>query len=74
MKTKIAVGAAMLLSLGTALAGSFIYTKDKAAGEALEIAPVESSVQSLDDLTPETIAKWKATAATIDYSPPMLPI
>jgi hypothetical protein len=72
MKTKIAIGTVMLLSLGTALAGTFIYTKEKSAGGALEFAPIES--QSLDDLTPETIAKWKATAATTDYSPPMLPI
>jgi hypothetical protein len=72
MKTKITVGAALLLSLGSALAGGMIYQKDKSPGTA-EFEPAAMSVEG-GELTPELIAKWKATAATVDYSPPMLPI
>ena len=73
MKTRIVMGAAMLLSLGSAVAGGMIYVKDKSgsAVSQLNVSPV--AVEALE-LTPETIAKWKATAATADYSPPMLPI
>jgi hypothetical protein len=72
MKTKITVGAAMLLTLGSALAGGLIYKQDK----SIETNVYEPSSVSVDsrEVTPEMILKWKATAATSDYSPPMLPI
>ena len=73
MKTRITIGAAMLLTLGTALAGSMIYTKDKSTSATYELEPTAVSVEARE-LTPETIAKWKATATTIEYSPAMLPI
>jgi hypothetical protein len=72
MKTRIIVGAAMLLSLGSALAGGMIYQKEKSTS-ADEYEPAASAVGA-DEITPELIAKWKATSATADYSPPMLPI
>jgi hypothetical protein len=72
MKTRITIGAALLLTLGSALAGGLIYQKDKSAStEGYE--PAATSVEA-PELTPELIAKWKATSATADYSPPMLPI
>ena len=72
MKTRIMVGAAMLLTLGSALAGGMIYSKDKSAS----MDAAGSAAMSLEarELTPELIAKWKATSATADYEPPMLPI
>ena len=73
MKTKITIGAAMLLTLGSALAGGMIYTKDKSANVAPEFEATTVSIEA-GDVTPEMIAKWKATSATADYTPPMLPI
>ncbi|HEY8539819.1 MAG TPA: hypothetical protein VIL28_13200 [Steroidobacteraceae bacterium] len=69
MKTKMAIGVAMLLALGSSLAGGKIYQKET-AGAAVEVTPVAVEVQ--EELTPATIAKWRATAA--DYSPALLPI
>ena len=72
MKIKITVGAAMLLSLGSALAGGIMFPKEGSSVSS-EIVPVTASVAARE-VTPEMLAKWKATAATADYSPPMLPI
>jgi hypothetical protein len=72
MKTKLTVVAAgLLLTLGPALAGGLIYQQSKAAESAQTPA---ASALTPRAVTPELIAKWKATAATADYSPPMLPI
>jgi hypothetical protein len=71
MKTRITIGAAMLLTLGSALAGGMIYQKEKTSSPELEATAVYSNAP---ELTPDLIAKWKATAATTQYSPPMLPI
>jgi hypothetical protein len=72
MKIKITIGAAMLLTLGSALAGGLILQKDKSS-DTSELVPASVSVD-LHEVTPEMISRWKATAATSDYSPPMLPI
>ena len=72
MKIKITVGAAMLLSLGSALAGGMMFPKEGSSVTS-EIIPAATSVDARE-VTPEMIAKWKVTAATADYSPPMLPI
>ena len=72
MKIKITVGAAMLLSLGSALAGGIMFPKEGSSVSS-EIVPAAASVAARE-VTPEMLAKWKATAATADYSPPMLPI
>jgi hypothetical protein len=72
MKIKITIGAAMLLTLGSALAGGLILQKDRASNTA-EFVPAAASVD-LREVTPEMLARWKATASTADYSPPMLPI
>ena len=70
MKTKVTIGAAMLLVLGSSLAGGKIYQKET-SGAAPEVVP--ASIQVQEELTPATIAKWKATAATVDV-PALLPI
>ena len=72
MKIRITVGTAMLLTLGSALAGGIIYTKEKSP-DSQQLEPATIAVGA-SDVTPEMIAKWKATSTTLDYSPPMLPI
>ena len=72
MKTRITIGTAMLLTLGSALAGGMIYQKEKAATSS-DTQRTETSTE-VRELTPELIAKWKASAASMDSSPAMLPI
>jgi hypothetical protein len=69
MKTRIALGAGLLLTLGTAVAGSFIYSK----GQSNDSYQTESTTARAE-VTPEVIAMWKATAASTDYMAPKLPI
>jgi hypothetical protein len=73
MRFKITVGAAMLLTLGSALAGGLMLNKE--SRHAVDSAPI-AAADSVDtqEVTPEMIARWRATAVTSDYSPPMLPI
>lgn len=70
MKSRIVVGAALLLTLGSAVAGSFLYGQVRVAAEPQlpAVAPAEQTV------TPELIAMWKATAASSDYTAPRMPI
>ena len=69
MKTRIALGATLLLSLGSAVAGSFIYAQQDRNDGSLHVAgPVQTEV------TPEMIAMWKSTAASSDYVMPRRPI
>ena len=68
MKTKLTVAAAgLLLALGPALAGGGLTINETGA---TKLAALEQS----REVTPELIAKWKATAATSDYSLPMRPL
>jgi hypothetical protein len=69
MKTKMAIGAAMLLMLGSSLAGGKIYQKET-SGAASEAMP--AAIKAEEQLTPATIAKWRASAA--DHTPAHLPI
>jgi hypothetical protein len=68
MKKHILVGTSLLLTLGTAVAGSLMY--GQGSGAALEPA---SSV-ALDQPSPATIEMWKATASSSDYLAPKAPI
>lgn len=61
MKTRIAVAAALLLTLGSALAGTFMY--GSAGGSNL---PSPEAVQQL--------AIWQAAATHGDYIAPKVPI
>lgn len=70
MKTRIALGTVMLLTLGSAVAGSFIYGGRAALRTEVTVAaPVISK-----EVTPEMIALWKATATSSDYTAPRVPI
>jgi len=68
MKKRIAIGfVALLLTLGTAVAGTLIY------GHSQNSA-LESDSPAAAQVTPETIAMWKATASSRDYIAPKVPI
>jgi hypothetical protein len=77
MKKRIALGAAMLLTLGTAVAGTFLYGQEQAAKERVaekQITLPSDNQSSRQTVTPEMIAMWKATAASTDYEAPKAPI
>jgi hypothetical protein len=72
MKTRVAVGTALLLTLGSAVAGSLMYGQERSgAVSALEVSAVQTTAQ---EATPEAIAVWKATASSSDYAAPRIPI
>jgi hypothetical protein len=73
MKTRIVVGAALLLSLGSAVAGSFIYGQGRVSAAEPQL-PVAVTPVAQQQVTPEMIAMWKATAASSDYVAPRMPI
>ena len=70
MKTRIAIGAALLLTLGSAVAGSYIYSQERAEASA---SPVMGSAAA-DNVTPEMIAHWKFTSNSSNYIAPRRPI
>ena len=67
MNMRIALGAALLLALGSAVGSAAVKTHT-------DDANADVTGVSATDVTPETLAMWKATAATADYTPPRLPI
>ena len=77
MKKRIALGATLLLTLGTAVAGTFLYGHEQAGAAVLDEQQItlpsdhEPRAQSV---TPEMIAMWKASAASTDYDAPKAPI
>jgi hypothetical protein len=70
MKTRIALGATLLLTLGSAVAGSFIYAQQ----DRLEPSRQEVAGPAQTEVTPQMIAMWKSTAASTDYVMPRRPI
>jgi len=72
MKSRIVVGAALLLTLGSAVAGSFLYGQGRAAAAEPQLPVAAAAAEQA--VTPELIAMWKATAASSDYTAPRMPI
>jgi hypothetical protein len=74
MKKRMAFGATLLFTLGTAAAaGSFLYGNVPQA-ETTQIT-LPSDLQPVTrDVTPETIAMWKASASSIDSDSQKAPI
>lgn len=72
MKKHILIGAGLLLTLGTAVAGTFIYGQGTPESTVLSYQPVVDSVAQ--EATPQMIAMWKATARFDDYIAPKVPI
>lgn len=73
MKKRIALGFGLLLTLGTAVGSTFIYGHD-AAEETVQITLPSDHEPTRQEVTPEMIAMWKATAASTDYEAPKAPI
>jgi hypothetical protein len=69
MNMRIALGTALLLALGSAVGSAAVKTHTDVVDTG---ATVRAS--SAAEVTPETLAMWKVTAATADYTPPRLPI
>jgi hypothetical protein len=71
MKKRIALGAAMLLTLGTAVASTLMY-----GNESTDATPQAIDGAALVEVAPsrETIETWKATAASADYVSAKRPI
>jgi hypothetical protein len=69
MKARIAFGAALLLTLGTAMAGTLIYGQ----GRAVAQSPVAAAAAETQ-VTPEMIAMWRATSNSADYVAPKVPL
>lgn len=68
MKTRIAVvGAGLLLTIGSAVAGSVMFGQDKSE-QAASVASASLEVSA------ETIAMWKATSSTSGYIAPRVPL
>ena len=72
MKTRIALGATLLLTIGSAVAGTLIYAQQDQPLAPADDARVMEQAQT--EVTPEMIAAWKSTAAVSDYTTPRLPI
>jgi hypothetical protein len=68
MKKHIALGAALLLTLSTAVASTFLY------GEKGEAALTDDAALGAQQISVSTLAAWKATASTTDYITPKVPI
>ena len=72
MKTRIVVGCGLLLTLGTAVAGTWIYGQGK--NDAAARGEVVVAALNSEEVTPEMIAMWKATATSTDYIAPRVPL
>jgi hypothetical protein len=71
MKTRIAVATTLLLTVGTAVAGTLIY--GQGTQPSSETAPVVT-ISADDAVTPEMLAMWQATDDSDDYIAPKVPI
>jgi hypothetical protein len=71
MKKHILVGTSLLLTLGSAVAGTLIYGQSSSTGFDT-YAPAGSV--ALDQPSPAMIEEWKATASSSDYVGPKAPI
>jgi hypothetical protein len=74
MTKRIALAAALLLSLGTAAgAGSFFYDHSEVT-QAAQITLPSDNEPVAQQVTPEMIAMWKASAASVDSEGTKAPI
>ena len=74
MTKRIALAAALLLTLGTAAgAGSFFYGHEQDS-EAAQITLPSDHEPVAQQVTPEMIAMWKATAASTESESMKAPI
>ena len=72
MKTRIIVGAGLLLTLSTAVAGTLMFGNSVAQTEAIAIP---SNVTAETPMTPEMLAMWSSQPdRDNDYIAPKVPI
>ena len=72
MKTRIAVGAGLLLTLSTAVAGTLMYGSTVAQIEAVS---VPTTITAETPVTPEVLAMWSVQSdRDDDYIAPKVPI
>jgi len=69
MKKHILVGTSLLLTLGTAVAGTLMYGQGSSADQSYAPASVAQEMPSA-----ETIEMWKETSSFSDYTAPKAPI
>lgn len=76
MKKHIVLGTALLLTLGTAVAGTLMYGNGQGSIDTVDaFSTYESAtVGPAQQPSPEVIAYWKATASSTDYLAPKVPI
>jgi hypothetical protein len=72
MKTRIAAGAGLLLTLGTAMAGTLLYGHGRDAVVQPEVAA--TAITAATQVTPEMLAMWRAEARSTDYIAPKVPL
>jgi len=73
MKKRVALAASLLLSLGSAVASTFFYGHAPVR-ETVKITLPSDHQPATQQVTPQMIAMWKATAASTDYEAPKAPI
>jgi hypothetical protein len=72
MKTRIVVGAGLLLTLSTAVAGTLMLGN---TGAQIEAVAVPSKITAETPMTPELLAMWSSqTDRDDDYIAPKVPI
>ena len=72
MKTRIVVGAGLLLTLSTAVAGTLMYGNTVAQTEAVALP---TTITAETQVTPEMLAMWSTQAGKDDdYIAPKVPI
>jgi hypothetical protein len=72
MKTRIVVGAGLLLTLSTAVAGTLMFGS---TGAQDEVVAVPSTITAETPVTPEVLAMWSAqNDRDSDYIAPKVPI
>jgi hypothetical protein len=72
MKTRIAVGAGLLLTLSTAVAGTLMYGNTVAQ---TEVVAAPSTINAETPVTPEMLAMWSTqNERDHDYIAPKVPI
>lgn len=74
MKHRIAIGTALLLTLSTAVAGTFLYGQEVSSRVQTGAPSLNDTAVTFDEVTPDMIAAWKANALATDYIPPKVPI
>ena len=72
MNIRILLGTGLLLTVGTAVAGTLLYSQGAPAANAQIGPPIALSATSI--ATPEMLATWAASSSDDDYVAPKVPI